>query len=86
MLLELIKLGPLDAYLRNHGKTIKTVDMVEAAAGLATAVWHLEEHGFVHGNIRCRKLLVNSHTDNSFIVKLCDPGIFSYKPAEYVAL
>ena len=42
MLLELVKLGSLDAYLRNNSpQTIKTVDMVEAAACLATAVWHL---------------------------------------------
>ncbi|OXU22374.1 hypothetical protein TSAR_007732, partial [Trichomalopsis sarcophagae] len=83
MLLELVKLGALDAYLRNNSpQTIKTVDMVEAAACLATAVWHLEENGVVHGNIRCRKLLVHAHTDNSFIVKLADPGIFSYKPAD----
>jgi Janus kinase 2 len=41
-----------------------------------------EENGVVHGNIRCRKLLVHAHTDNSFIIKLADSGIFSYKPAE----
>lgn len=83
MLLELVKLGPLDVYLREIvSQTIKTVDLVEAAACLATAVWHLEEHGVVHGNIRCRKLLVHAHTSDAFIVKLADPGIFSYKPAE----
>ncbi|KAK2578134.1 hypothetical protein KPH14_012606 [Odynerus spinipes] len=79
MLLELVRLGPLDAYLRsNSPQTIKTVDMVEAAACLATALWHLEENGVVHGNIRCKKLLVYAHTDNSFIVKLADPGLFTY--------
>lgn len=42
MLMELVKYGPLDAYLRNNSpETIKTVDMVEAAACLATALWHL---------------------------------------------
>lgn len=42
MLLELVKLGPLDVYLReNSPQTVKTVDMVEAAACLATALWHL---------------------------------------------
>lgn len=42
MLLELVRLGPLDAYLRSTSpQTIKTVDMVEAAACLANALWHL---------------------------------------------
>ncbi|XP_012288894.1 tyrosine-protein kinase hopscotch [Orussus abietinus] len=83
MLLELVRLGPLDVYLRNMlPQTVKTVDMVEAAACLATALWHLEESGVVHGNIRCRKLLVHGHTDNSFVVKLADPGLFSYTQAD----
>ncbi|XP_015589166.1 tyrosine-protein kinase hopscotch isoform X2 [Cephus cinctus] len=83
MLLELVKLGPLDAYLKNTPPdSIKTVDMVEASACLATALWHLEENGVVHGNIRCRKLLVHAHTANSFVVKLTDPGLFSYTQAD----
>ncbi|XP_043290064.1 tyrosine-protein kinase JAK2 isoform X2 [Venturia canescens] len=83
MLMELVKLGPLDVYLRNNTpQTVKTVDMVEAAACLATALWHLEESGVVHGNIRCRKLLVHAHTANSFTVKLADPGLFSYTNAD----
>ncbi|XP_015172173.1 PREDICTED: tyrosine-protein kinase hopscotch isoform X1 [Polistes dominula] len=79
MLLELVGAGPLDAYLSNPSSpSVKTVDMVEAAACLATALWHLEENGVVHGNIRCKKLLVHAHTANSFIVKLTDPGLFTY--------
>ncbi|XP_015116546.1 tyrosine-protein kinase hopscotch [Diachasma alloeum] len=83
MVMELVKHGPLDAYLRNTSpQTVKTVDLVEAAAGLATALWYLEESGVVHGNIRCRKLLVHAHTENSFIVKLADPGMYSYTSAD----
>ncbi|KAF3422404.1 hypothetical protein E2986_02653 [Frieseomelitta varia] len=79
MLLELVRHGSLDEYLRSpSSQTIKTVDMVEATACLATALWHLEENGIVHGNIRCNKLLVHAHTTNSFVVKLADPGIFVY--------
>ncbi|XP_076296086.1 tyrosine-protein kinase hopscotch isoform X3 [Lasioglossum baleicum] len=79
MVLELVRHGPLDEYLRSSSsQTIKTVDMVEATACLATALWHLEENGVVHGNIRCNKLLVHAHTSNSFVVKLADPGLFSY--------
>lgn len=45
MLMELVKLGPLDVYLRNNSpETVQTVDMVEAAACLATALWHLVSH------------------------------------------
>ncbi|XP_014232207.1 tyrosine-protein kinase hopscotch [Trichogramma pretiosum] len=83
MLLELVKLGPLDVYLRtNPPQSISISDLVEAAASLTTAVWHLEENGVIHGNIRCRKLMVHAHTNNSFIVKLVDPGIFVYKPSD----
>lgn len=79
MLLELVRHGSLDEYLRSSSsQTIKTVDMVEATACLAAALWHLEENGVIHGNIRCNKLLVHAHTNNSFVVKLADPGIFVY--------
>lgn len=29
----------------------------------------------VHGNVRCHKLLVATHTDTSFVVRLSDPGL-----------
>lgn len=41
MLLELVTLGPLDRYLWENSLTVKTVDLVEATACLATALWHL---------------------------------------------
>lgn len=42
MVLELVKHGSLDMYLRNQSPDlIKTVDLVEAASCLANAVWHL---------------------------------------------
>lgn len=41
MLLELVTLGPLDKYLWENSLIIKTVDLVEATACLATALWHL---------------------------------------------
>ncbi|XP_025075484.1 tyrosine-protein kinase hopscotch [Pogonomyrmex barbatus] len=78
MLLELVNLGPLDKYLYSRSKFVLTVDMVEATVCLATALWHLEENRVIHGNIRCRNILVHLHTDNSFIVKLGDPGLFTY--------
>lgn len=41
MILEHVKLGPLDQYLREHKNDIKPVDLIEAASNLATALWHL---------------------------------------------
>lgn len=92
MVMDYARLGPLDEYLRANRSTVDIVDLVEASANLASALWHLvkiilrisfrflmfifqAENGIVHGNIRCRKLLVYEHTANSFIVKLTDPGI-----------
>ncbi|EZA58280.1 hypothetical protein DMN91_006513 [Ooceraea biroi] len=83
MLFELVKLGPLDKYLRsNPVEAIKEVDLVEATTCLATALWHLEDNHVVHGKIRCENVLVHVHTDNSFIVKLADPGLFTYTEAD----
>lgn len=75
---EHLPLGPLDAYLHNKSSMIQEIDLVEAATYLANAVWYLEEHGMVHGNVRCRNLLVETHTENSFKVKLSDPGVPLY--------
>nr|XP_018902060.1 PREDICTED: tyrosine-protein kinase hopscotch [Bemisia tabaci] len=76
LVLEHLPLGPLDEYLQDcaNRSTIKEVDLVEAATYLATALWHLEEKGIVHGKIRCHKLLVASHTSQSFVIRLSDPG------------
>ncbi|KAF5275199.1 hypothetical protein FQR65_LT04231 [Abscondita terminalis] len=75
MVLEQVRLGPLDVYLRDNKSRVKAEDLIEAASNLASALWYLEENGFVHGNIRCRKILVSSHEENSFSVKLGDPGV-----------
>lgn len=75
LVMEYVKLGPLDEYLRANRSLLKTVDLVEAASYLASALWHLEENGIVHGNIRCRRLLTAIHDDATFTVKLSDPGI-----------
>ncbi|XP_031329480.1 tyrosine-protein kinase hopscotch [Photinus pyralis] len=83
MILEHMRLGPLDEYLRENKALLKVVDLIEAASNLASALWHLEEHGIVHGNIRCRRILVSCHEENKFTVKLGDPGIFhSYASKE----
>lgn len=41
MVMELLPLGPLDAYLQHNSPRIKEVDLVEAANYLATALWNL---------------------------------------------
>ncbi|CAG9764694.1 unnamed protein product [Ceutorhynchus assimilis] len=83
LVMEYFKLGPLDQYLRNNKGIIKTVDLIEVTCNLASALWHLKENDIVHGKIRCRKLMVNSHEENAFTVKLADPGIHTnYDPGE----
>jgi len=41
MVTEYLSLGPLDMYLREHKHSLKQVDLVEAGAFLAKALWHL---------------------------------------------
>ncbi|KAL1488030.1 hypothetical protein ABEB36_015403 [Hypothenemus hampei] len=83
MVMEYFKLGPLDQYLRNNKEIIKTVDLLEAASNLGLALWHLRENDIVHGMIRCRKLMVSCHEENSFTIKLSDHGIHTtYEESE----
>jgi hypothetical protein len=41
MVMEYLTLGPLDVYLREHKNNLKQVDLVQAGALLANALWHL---------------------------------------------
>ncbi|XP_063222235.1 tyrosine-protein kinase hopscotch [Bacillus rossius redtenbacheri] len=82
MVMEYLQLGPLDRYLAEHKPDLKPVDLVEAAGYLATALWHLEDRGIVHGNIRCHKLLVANHSENTFLVRLADPGFHTYTTSD----
>lgn len=41
LVMEYFRLGPLNIYLREHRKKIKTVDLIEAASNVASALWHL---------------------------------------------
>lgn len=75
MVTEFFSKGPLDVYLQQYKSKIEEVDLVEAATYIASALWHMEGEGIVHGYIRCRKILVAAHTENSFVVKLSDPGL-----------
>ncbi|CAG9813018.1 unnamed protein product [Phaedon cochleariae] len=81
LVMEYFRLGPLDQYLRKNQGILKQVDLIEASSNLASALWHLTENNMVHGKIRCRKLMVNVHDENSFTVKLTDPGIHT----EYIS-
>lgn len=78
LVLEDVFFGPLDIYLKENRQVIKQIDLVEACANLASALWHLEEHGIVHGNIRCKNLLLATHDTQNFSVKLADPGLPVY--------
>ncbi|XP_023229778.1 tyrosine-protein kinase JAK2-like [Centruroides sculpturatus] len=76
--MEYLPLGRLDLYLRENNQALKQVDLVEAANYIARALWYLEEQQCCHGKIRCHNILVSQHSDNSFKVKLADPGIVVY--------
>lgn len=43
---EYLRLGPLDEYLRRKQNNVKTIDLIEAASNLATALWHLVRYHF----------------------------------------
>ncbi|KAI5704360.1 hypothetical protein M8J75_004482 [Diaphorina citri] len=87
MICESLPYGALDMYLLNNVKTVQEVDLVQAATCLSSALWYLTEAGIVHGNIRCHNLLVSCHTEDSFVVKLSDPGLkTSYSQNELVFL
>ncbi|XP_077293855.1 tyrosine-protein kinase hopscotch [Arctopsyche grandis] len=77
MIMEYLHLGSLDVYLRKHTNDIQPEELMQAAASLATALWYLAEHGIVHGNIRCYKMLVASHDRFQFSVKLSNQGLES---------
>lgn len=77
-----MKILPVEGYVTDKSFKLlrqqkKYVDEKWNMLYMLTVVFSLiqEENGIVHGNIRCRKLLVSSHEENSFTVKLGDPGI-----------
>lgn len=78
LVMEYLPLGPLNVYLREHDRELKEVDLVEAATHLARALWYLNVEDIHHNNIRCHNILVAEHTDQSFKVKLSDPGLVRY--------
>ncbi|XP_063888153.1 tyrosine-protein kinase hopscotch-like [Scylla paramamosain] len=78
LVMEFLPLGPLDKYLQEHHTSLKEVDLVEAATHLARALWYLNVEDIHHNNIRCHNILVVEHTDQSFKVKLSDPGLVRY--------
>ena len=74
---EWFSLGPLDTYLGENRMTMQgqPVDLLEAATCLAKALFYLEDQGLVHGEIRARNLMVDTHTDTQFKVKLCEGSL-----------
>ena len=85
MVMEFYPLGCLAEYLKINKEKMHVVDLVEAATSLAKALWYLEEHNLVHGNIQCDKLFVMSHDPgNSLKVKLGEPGIPDFKRSNLI--
>jgi serine/threonine protein kinase len=73
LVMEFFELGRLDLFLRDHQKSLKPVDLIEASLCAARALHYLDEKGLVHGCIRCRNLMVASFSPTSLKVKLTDP-------------
>ncbi|CAL1263363.1 unnamed protein product [Larinioides sclopetarius] len=81
LVMEWLPYGPLDKYLENR-TDVQEVDLIEAAYHLARALWYLDVQQMVHGNIRCHNMLVASHGESCFKVKLADPSIITYTDAD----
>ncbi|XP_035702306.1 tyrosine-protein kinase JAK2 isoform X2 [Folsomia candida] len=78
LVMDWMPLGALDVYLKENVLHVEVAELIEAASHIAKAVWFLEDHGIVHGNIRCHNVLVAEHSESAFIVKLADPSIVEY--------
>lgn len=82
---EFFPLGNLKTYLtRAPAADFRDVDLVEACASLARAVWYLDENELVHGNVRCSNVFVAERNESVFKVKLGDAGMFTHYPPESV--
>lgn len=72
--IESIKLGPLDEFLRAH-RQVSVGCLLDACYTLARALHYLQENKIVHGRIRCCKLqVVKFSSPNQLVVRLGDPG------------
>ncbi|XP_066947978.1 tyrosine-protein kinase hopscotch [Macrobrachium rosenbergii] len=78
LVMEYLPLGPLDKYLQAQRVHMREVELVEAATYLARALWYLNMEGIQHNKIRCHNVLVANHTEQTFKVKLGDPGLVTY--------
>lgn len=78
LVLEPLKYGPLDIFLRTHEyrKLVVPRNLVETAYSLARALYYLQEKQIAHGRIRCSSLeVIHFDPGNLFEVKLGDPGL-----------
>ncbi|CAH4030590.1 tyrosine-protein kinase hopscotch [Pieris brassicae] len=82
LVLEYLPFGPFDVYLRENEERVKPLHLKKVAAGLARALWDLSEAGVVHGDIRCRRLLLASHQADRMLVKLSGPTLRQYTPQD----
>ncbi|VVD04448.1 unnamed protein product, partial [Leptidea sinapis] len=82
LVLEYLPHGPFDHYLRDNEDRIKPIHLKKVAASLARALWDLSEAGVVHGDIRCRRLLLAAHQADRILVKLSGPTLRRYTPQD----
>lgn len=83
LVFESIKLGPLNAFLRNSIQPIPVVNQINISLTLARALHYLHEKNKVHGRIRCESLFVVKYMPPNVVVRLGDPGLRkSFSPYE----
>ncbi|KAB0805260.1 hypothetical protein PPYR_02230 [Photinus pyralis] len=71
MILEHMRLGPLDEYLRENKALLKVVDLIEAASNLASALWHLMKlSSLSHSDIISVNSIFSTNTESTAIDEL----------------
>ncbi|XP_053673855.1 tyrosine-protein kinase hopscotch [Anopheles nili] len=81
MVLEFPRYGRLDEFLRARRNAVRATSLIEIGHSLARALYYLQKHGIIHGNIRCSSMLVTQYdTDEQRVhAKLGDPGMHAQR-------
>ena len=76
IVMEYLRLGSLDTYIRENEKKLSHSDLFSMAKGAAAGMKYLEALKYIHRDLALRNLLVSKDENNKFIVKVSDFGIY----------